>query len=151
MFLGLHGKVVWLTFWSVTAPEVLDSLESIWKRYGGHRKFSMIAAADESADLSEICSVQNGKRWTLPLSRATTATLYKYGVRPELLPLHFLIDDGRIFASSLDFPRNPIGELEKRLRSRLEELDPAGSMRYAHAAGPRTQSGTGVVVGASLR
>ena len=151
LFLGLRGKVVWLTFWSGRSPGVVDTLESIWRRHGGHRMFSMIAAAEEGTALTEIRSLQQQRGWSLPVYRAAATTRFEYGVQPELIPMHFLLDDGKILASSLDFPTDPVGELENRLRSRLQELDPGGSMRYAQAVGPRPQSGTGVVVGASLR
>lgn len=135
VFTGFDGKIVWLTFWPSFADRAgldLESLERIWKRYEGHRNFTMIVASTEVVDIEGVQPTVRVQGETLPMYRAASKTCDDFGVVRPSLPVHFVIDsDGRILASSREIQGDPLPELEKVVRSRLDELDPGGRVRFA--------------------
>src|SRR4051812_39439822 len=53
VLVGLHGRIVWVTFWtarSPSGPAVLRALDGAWARFRARSKFTRIAAAVEADD-----------------------------------------------------------------------------------------------------
>jgi hypothetical protein len=123
---GLRGKIVWVTFLSLTVSSGradLDDLERIWKRFRSHERFAMAAVAVDSDRPDLLRTALHDSGVTLPAYLAAPGTSRAVGAEGRALPLHILIDEtGHIIAilkgkASLD-------ALADQVEERLEELEP---------------------------
>lgn len=138
ILLGLRGKVVWVTFWSSTAPssrDLLDELGKVEKRLHARGRFSMIAVA---VDRHEPLRARAPKE-TVPFYLATPETLRSYGIASAQLPLHILIDDdGHIGVIAQGADPETVARLSHQAEQWLDALEPFGGAHFAarDARGP---------------
>ncbi len=134
LLLGQRGKVVWVVFWSAEAtsgPAHLAALESVWKRFKGHRRFSLVTAAVESEHPERVRAALAAIHASLPayLAAPETRRLFAGSADP---PLHVLVSpDGRIAALARGSGRETIQRLAAQVQGWLDELDPLGSTWFA--------------------
>ncbi len=137
VLLGLNGKVVWVTFWSIdsaSAPSSLQALERVSKRLADHRRFAQVAAAVSGGKASEVRELLRSNRIGLPVYLASPALLRQFGTSSADPPFHVLIGaDGRILALARGGDDSTIGRLAAMAQRRLDELDPQGATRFAAA------------------
>jgi len=135
VLLGLNGKVLWVTFWSIdsaSAPSSLQALERASKRLAGHRRFAQVAAAVPAGKAGQVRESLRSNRIGLPVYLASAATLRQFGVSSADPPFHVLIGaDGRIIALARGGDDSTIARLAATAQRRLDELDPEGAARYA--------------------
>jgi hypothetical protein len=141
VLLGLRGKVVWIAFWSASSSsgrEGLARLEEVWKRLKPHSRFSMVAAAVETADPERVRAAVSAARATLPVYLAGRETCGRFGVNGADPPLHLLIDpQGRVAALARGAGRETIDRLASQARGWLDDIDPLRNTRFATTpAGP---------------
>jgi hypothetical protein len=134
VLLGLRGKVVWLTFWSASAPTAtaradLDALETVWKRFKTRSKFAMAAVAIDADRPEAVRSLLATTRWTLPVYLAAPETRQAFGADAARLPLHLLVDPtGQILATAQG---QTLGRLTDQAERALDQLEPLGKTRFA--------------------
>lgn len=136
LLLGLSGKVVWITFWSVdsaTAPSSLKGLEQGTKKLAGHRRFQQVVAAVERKG-DKIRATLVSHEIELPAYVASASMLRQFGVASADPLFHALIGaDGRIIALARGSDESTIARLAAMAQRRLDELDPQGTTRFAAA------------------
>jgi hypothetical protein len=139
LLVGLGGKVVWVTFWSVdsaSAPSHLTALEHATKKLADHRRFMQVVVAVEVGKASRVRSVVDSNRIGLPHYLANAAVLQRFGTSSADPPFHVLIGaDSRIIALARGGDDSTIARLAAMAQRRLEELDPLGRTRYAGVSG----------------
>jgi hypothetical protein len=134
VLLGLRGKLVWLTFWSVDSPSArsdLGALERVWKRFKERERFAMAAVAVESGSSDRLRAALTASHATLPAYLASPATSRAFGAEGTDLPLHFLIDEtGRVAAVSRGGGPS-LDRLADKAETWLDELQPFAKTRFA--------------------
>ena len=137
VLLGLKGRIVWVVFWSPdtqTGRQVLPQLEKAWRRLRPHGRFSMVAAAVDSAPSQRVREAIAEIHATLPVYLATPETRRRFGVQDADPPLHLLIDErGQIAALARGAGQATIDRLASQARAWLDELDPMRNTRFASA------------------
>jgi hypothetical protein len=137
VLLGHSGKLVWLTFWSAdsaTASSDLKLLDQATRPLTAHRRFVQMTAAVEAGKAGQIRSMLRSSKLKLPVYLAGAATLQRFGTSKADPPLHVLIGpDCRIIAIARGGDGATIARLASMAQQQLEELDPAGTTRFAAA------------------
>ncbi len=137
VMIGLNGKVVWVTFWSIdsaSAKSSLQALERASKRLAGHRRFVGVAAAVPAGKAREIRELLRSNRIGLTVYLASAGLLGRFGTASADPPFHVLIGaDGRILALARGGDDTTIGRLAAMAQRQLDELDPEGATRFAAA------------------
>jgi hypothetical protein len=135
LLLGLKGKIVWVVFWSAnstTGPANLSALESVWKRFGTDRRFSLVTAAVDSEHPDRVRAALANVHAKLPAYLATRETQRQFAVGAADPPLHVLIGaEGRIAALARSGSRDTVSRLATRVQTWLDELDPLANTRFA--------------------
>lgn len=137
VLLGLKGRVVWLTFWTAGSPADLGTLDRVWARFRLRNRFTMVAAAVDSAAPGRVRAVVDHARSGLPVYLATPQTCRAFGALPPNLPLHVLIDEtGRVGAVAQGSSRELLDRLQGQAERWLDELEPIGKTRFAMRTPP---------------
>jgi hypothetical protein len=135
VLLGLSGKVVWITFWSVesaSAPSSLKALEQASKKLAGHRLFRQVLAAVEKGKAGKIRATLHSNEIGLSAYTASPTLLRQFGVSSADSLFHVLIGtDGRILALSRGDDESTLDRLAAMAQRRLDEIDPQGTTRFA--------------------
>jgi len=135
VLLGLHGKVVWVSFWSAgppAGPADLADLEAVWTRLKTRPRFAMAALAADPARPELLRAAVAATKATLPAYVASPETLRSYGATPAHLPLHVLIDvDGRVGVVAQGHGPAVLARLADQAARWLDELEPLGKTRFA--------------------
>lgn len=140
VLLGLHGRVVWLTFWSAgppSGPTDLADLEAVWTRLKSRPRFAMAALAADPGRPELLRAAVAATKATLPAYPASPETVRSYGATPAHLPLHVLIDaDGRVGAVAQGRGPATLARLAAQATRWLDELEPLGKTRFAARSRP---------------
>jgi hypothetical protein len=138
---GLHGKVVWLVFWSASSesgPASLPMLEDVWNRLKTHQRFALVAAAIDADHPERVRELTGANQFNLPVYLASPETHLRYDAAPADPPFHVLIDaSGHIIAVARGAGRSTIERIADQAKRQLDELDPLGNTRFASAASRR--------------
>lgn len=138
---GPVGRVVWVTFWSASAPDAgadLEALEPVWARLRSRSRFTMVVAAVESDRPEVVRAARDAARTTIPVAVAPPATRRAFGAEGRGLPIHVLIDEeGRVVALARDRDEASLERLTNQAERRLDDLEPLGRSRFAARLRPR--------------
>jgi hypothetical protein len=138
VLLGLKGKVVWITFFSVAAPPPandLTALEAVWKRFKLRPRFAMAALDVESDRPDRLRAAVAAAGTTMPTYLAAPETCRAFGVDLGRLPLHILLDpSGRVAAVAQGRGAPTLNRLGDQAERWLDEVEPLGKTRFASAS-----------------
>jgi len=134
LLLGVQGEVLWLVFLSTESAEaspVLPELEAVWKRLGPDPRFGMAVAAVDRGGADRARAALEGYRGKLPLYLAGRDAPRSFGVEPEGVPWHFLIDPhGRVAALARGSGGDTVQRLARMADGWLDALAPASEARF---------------------
>lgn len=134
LVLGLEGRITWLVFLPVNAPEglePLDQLEPFQRELRSNRRFSMIAATIDRTGPDHPSSALQEYRGRLPLYVAGGEVQRLFGVERAGSPRHILIGPrGRIDLIVDGADRETIDRVAQRARLWLDVLAPPRDARF---------------------
>jgi hypothetical protein len=132
---GLHGRVVWIVFWSAEAPGAPSSLAAIArasKRIRTHRRFSLVTAAVEAGERQRVQAVLAESGVDVPAYLLSPESRRQFGAEQADPPLQILIDaEGNVAAIARGAGQATIARIVDQAARQLEELDPQGNTRFA--------------------
>jgi hypothetical protein len=133
VLLGLHGRVVWVTFWTARSPSgrsVLTSLNRVWARFRARSKFTMVAAAVEADDPALVRAAVAEAGVDVPVFLAAPETRRAFGAGD--VPLHVVLDEGgRVAAIASGLAEGTLTRLSELVGRRLDDLEPFGGRHFA--------------------
>ncbi len=131
---GMHGKVVWIVFWSAgstTGPASLPVFERAWKGLKGHRRFGMAAAAVDS-EPARVRAAVASSGVDIPVYLASPESRRRYRAEKADPPLNVLLDaEGQVAAIARGTAPQTIDRIARQADRLLQELDPLGRVRFA--------------------
>jgi hypothetical protein len=131
---GLHGKVVWIVFWSAgstSGPSSLPVIARAWSRLKEHRRFGMAAAAIDS-EPARVRAVVADSQFEMPVYLASPESRRRFDAEVADPPLNVLVDaEGKVAAIARGTAPQTIDRLARQASRLLEELDPQGRTRFA--------------------
>ncbi len=135
LLVGLRGKIVWIMFWSATAPAdraVIEDLASVTKQLQGRSRFSVVVVAVDRDSADAVKAASKALKGSLPVYIASEETQRAYGVTARQLPVHFLIDDdGQIGVIARGSDHATLARLADQAETWLDSLEPLGRTRFA--------------------
>lgn len=140
IWLPPRDRVVWLSFWSASAPtgqEDLRALQGAWERLGERHRFAMLAVAVDVEREDSVRRAMAGAAASLPVAVATREAQRAYGIEraATILPLHLLIgSEGRIVAVARGSAAVTIDRFARQAGELLDLLVPVDRTRFAQAS-----------------
>jgi hypothetical protein len=133
VLLGLHGRVVWVTFWTARSPSgraVLATLGGVWARFRARSRFTMVAAAVEADDPAPVRAAVAEAGVDVPVFLASPQTRRAFGAGD--VPLHVVLDEGgRVAAVARGMADETVTRLSELVERRLDDLEPFGERHFA--------------------
>ena len=143
VLVGLHGKVIWVVFWSAesqSARSNLAAIEQAWNSLKARGQFTMVVAAIEAENPDRVRAAAAASGGKLPIYLASFETRRRYGAVQAVPPLNVLINaDGRIATLARGTSPQTLDRIADQARRMLDELGPADDTRFASATPHRFQ------------
>jgi len=133
VLVGLRGKVVWISFWSMAKPTDLAALETASAHLKTRTKFAMVVAAVDNQEPDRFRRALADAKVDLPAYLASTETRRRFGAEGRGLPLHILVDkNGHVGAVAHGQRTETLKRLANQAGRWLDQLEPSGISRFVY-------------------